>query len=235
MGLLGPAAIVIYSDYPKQFREEHSMFHSFEHLPERVETTGFLRGRRCNAIDESSPSAFALYEVSDRAVMVGQEYVGKLNNPTPWTQKFRPLASYASRTLCEVIKTVGRGNGSRIMTVRFSPESARAEELKRWICDVLMPAIAPRESYIAMHFLARDVELERPMTEEERICAAGAGSVESEWILIVEGWSEGALRTLKEREICEVVLTANGANSKISYDFYGLSHLMTHDELAFQS
>lgn len=73
MGLFGKTVVVIYSSYPAEYLEEHSRFHSYEHLLERVSTAGFLRGRRCNAVDDKSPSTFAMYEVADPSVVMEGE------------------------------------------------------------------------------------------------------------------------------------------------------------------
>jgi len=229
--LLGKTAVVIYSNYPPEYREEHCRFHSYEHLLERVSTKGFLRGRRLNALDEGSPSAFALYEVADKSVTVQGEYIDKLNNPTPWTQKFRPLADYASRTLCEVVASAGLGTGPRAMTVRFSPAAGREEALRAWLLETVSGEFASSEGRVGAHFLARDRSIERPMTEEERICAHGAGSVESDWILLVEGWDEAMLRDLGRGLLGEESLVSHGARPGVILDFYGLSHVLTHEEM----
>jgi hypothetical protein len=43
-GLLGPAAIAIWLDFPPEEAAEHDAWHSTEHLPERLGIPGFLRG-----------------------------------------------------------------------------------------------------------------------------------------------------------------------------------------------
>lgn len=235
MGLLGKAAVAIYSNYPEQYREEHSRFHSYEHLLERVGTTGFLRGRRCNALRAGSPSVFALYEVSDRSITVQGEYIDKLNQPTAWTSRLRPLADYASRTLCEVVASSGWGTGSRVLTVRFAPADGREDELHRWICDVVVPALAPQDTRIAVHFLKRDRSIERPMTQEEIICRQGAGSVQSDWLLIVEGWDQDVLDALQTGQLGATTLERHGAAPGAVHDLYALSHVLTHQEFAGQA
>lgn len=234
MGLLGKAAVVIFSDYPKDNQQEHSKFHSYEHLIERVETEGFVRGRRCNALSDDSPHAFALYEVVDRAVTQQGEYIDKLNNPTPWTNKFRPLQTYASRTLCEVVASVGWGTGSKLLSIRFAPVSGREAELRDWVVNSLIPSLAPDDSRIAVHFLVRDASIKRPLTQEEIICAHGAGSLEAAWILLVEGWDESALRILSEGVLGQQNFVDHGAQLHCEHDLYGLSHVLTHAELSLR-
>lgn len=230
MPLLGKAAVAIYSNYPAEYREEHSRFHSYEHLLERVSTPGFLRGRRCNALGSQSPSVFALYEVSDRDVTVQGPYIDKLNNPTAWTARLRPLADYASRTLCEVVSSTGWGTGSHVLTVRFSPAAGRAEALKAWVCGLLDASFASADTRTAAHFLVRDQSIERPMTEEERICAHGAGSLQSDWLIVVEGWNEAALRALQDGMLSSEQLAAHGADAGATHDLYALSHVVMHEE-----
>lgn len=231
MGLLGRTAVAIYSDYAEEHREEHARFHSHEHILERLSTRGFLRGRRCRALDAASPSVFALYEVADRTITIQGEYIDKLNNPTPWTRKFRPLARYASRTLCDVVASAGQGSGAFLMTLRFSPQDGRRDELRRWLADDVVPSLAGSGSRTAAHLLARDLTIERPLTREEMICANGAGSVQSDWLLVVEGWDEAALRALQRRDLHDGQLEAHGAKPGAVYDMYALAHLLTHEEM----
>lgn len=118
-----------------------------------------------------------------------------------------------------------------MMTVRFTPGSGREDGLKQWVCQTLMPQLEPSNTLVAAHFLTRDLSIERPMTEEERICAHGAGSKEADWILLVEGWDEHALRTLSVSKIRASVLVENGAMHNVTYDFFALSHVLSQNEM----
>jgi len=230
MGLMGSAAIAIWSNYPEWILPEHSEFHSYEHLPERVTVPGFLRGRRCNAVTQGAPTVFALYEVADRGVTVSDAYLERLNNPTPWTALMLPKVNDATRTLCRVVATQGLGTGPCVATARITPDAERAPELSEWIAGTLVPELAGRNTRIAAHFLIRDEDLERPLTTEEIIRAAGAGSGEQDWIVIVEGYSPDGIAAVIADELSAARLAQHGAASAVVQQ-YRLSHVLTKAEL----
>ena len=130
MALLGDGALVIWCDSTTV--ADHDAWHSHEHLMERVGTPGFLRGRRGVAIS-GGPRYIVLYEVDNLTVLTSQPYLDRLNNPTPWTQRIVPTLQNVNRSLCSVTATFGSGIGTRILTLRVSPDPDRADELRDWL------------------------------------------------------------------------------------------------------
>lgn len=232
MGLMGKAAIAIFSNYPDSALREHGEFHSYEHLLERVRIPGFLRGRRCTAVTLGAPSTFALYEVDDRQVPVSQAYLDRLNNPTPWTSAMLPRVKDATRTLCTVAATRGRGTAPDVVVARLTPDPARAEELHAWITDALILELAWQHTRVAAHFLVRDEATARPVTTEEIIRASGTGSGEQDWIVLVEGYSPEGAAALIDDALSVARLTAQGA-ARAVVEQYRLSHMLTKAELEF--
>lgn len=230
MGLMGKAAIAIWSNYPESALAEQSEFHSYEHLLERVSVPGFLRGRRCNAVTDGAPTVFALYEVADRDVPVSAAYIERLNNPTPWTSAMLPKVKDATRTLCSVVATQGHGTGPHLAAARLTPSAERELELSDWIAGSLVPELAGRKTRLAAHFLVRDEQVERPVTTEEVIRAGGAGSGEQDWIVIVEGYSADGIRAVIAEELSEERLRQHGAANAVVQQ-YRLSHVLTKSEL----
>lgn len=230
MGLMGSAAIVIWSNYPESVLDEHSAFHSYEHLVERVSLPGFLRARRCNAVTPGAPTVFAMYELADRTVPVSEAYLDLLNNPSEWTRKMFPRNREATRTQCRVVATEGNGTGPNVATARITPDPERAQALYDWIVGSLVPELAGRKTRIAAHFLVRDEEIERPMTTEEAIRSRGAGSGEQDWIVIVEGYSAEGIASVVAGEMSEERLRRHGA-ANAAVEQYRLSHVLTGAEL----
>ncbi len=85
MSLAGQAVVAIWNGIAPEGRTEFYEWHNREHMPERVGIPGFRRGRRYSA-KYGSPEFFTLYEADSAEVLVGQDYLNRLNNPTPWTQ-----------------------------------------------------------------------------------------------------------------------------------------------------
>ena len=61
-------------------------WHNCEHIPERVSTPGFLRGRRY--LSSADPERFLMfYETRDEAVLSSPAYLARLNAPTRRTRE----------------------------------------------------------------------------------------------------------------------------------------------------
>ncbi|HEX6296323.1 MAG TPA: hypothetical protein VFZ74_07060 [Burkholderiales bacterium] len=183
--MLGNAAIAIWCQIDASLRAEHDAWHSGEHLPERLAIPGFLRGRRCRAVNEAAEwPYFILYEVRDASVMTSPAYLERLNSPTPWSRKIF-ASCRLSRTLCRVVESRGRGVGGMVLTLRDPGEVPLLELLSL-------------QGVTAAHRLERDASVERPRTSEESL-RAGGGDASVEGLLVVEGHDLGALALRGER------------------------------------
>ena len=115
--LAGEAFVAIWHDIVPEGKAEFYAWHTREHMPERLNVAGFLRGRRYLA-EDGTPEYFNLFEVQTAEVLTSAEYVARLNNPTPWTQRALPHFRNVSRSLCSVGASMGRSQGGVILTGR---------------------------------------------------------------------------------------------------------------------
>src|SRR3954451_16430747 len=106
MSLLGGAVVAIWNDITPEGRDNFIEWHNREHIPERVAIPGFLRGRRYRA-DEGAPEYFTLYEARDSDVLVGADYLERLNNPTPWTKEATAHFRNTVRGVCTNVFSAG--------------------------------------------------------------------------------------------------------------------------------
>jgi hypothetical protein len=86
MALLGKGVLAIWNGVATGYESEFLEWHVKEHIPERVGVTGFLRGRRYLSVD-GTPAYFNFYETETYQVLSSEPYLGRLNDPTPWTRK----------------------------------------------------------------------------------------------------------------------------------------------------
>ena len=104
-------------------RADYYEWHLREHMPERVGIAGFRRGRKYIAI-EGSPEFFILYEADSPEVLTGQDYLNRLNAPTPWTREVVASFRNVTRAICRVVYSAGIGQGGTMLTLRFDvPEN----------------------------------------------------------------------------------------------------------------
>lgn len=120
-GLLGRGVLTNWGGVCPAQEDDFNAWHSLEHMPERLSVPGFLRGRRAVAVDGTPEHLkyFMMYEAETVKVFTSAPYLGRLNDPTPWTQRI--LSSYISpcRTVCKVIASYGHGTGGWLGTVHF--------------------------------------------------------------------------------------------------------------------
>lgn len=204
MALLGKAAVVIWCEIDAAIIAEHDVWHSSEHLPERMDVPGFLRGRRAAALDSAArQQRFVLYEIEDIAVSTSAPYLERLNKPTPWSKKVMAQCRL-SRTLCRVAASHGAGLGGYLVTARLGARS---------LDNPSVAELARRPGVVGVHLLERDASVSRPRTHEESLRRGGADEA-VERVLIVEGFDGAALAQLLSRE-------------GLAAEPYILSHLMS--------
>jgi hypothetical protein len=193
MALAGEGAICIWNDIIPERRAEFYDWHINEHMPERVGIPGFIRGRRYIALDgATAPEFFTLYETLTFEVTVGQDYLNRLNAPTPWTAAVTADFRNTARALTRVRASSGKGPGGLIATLRFASQHA-APALAGTGTSSAIRALADLPQITGAHLCLTDTAASAVRTEESRrrtdIQAAPDG------VLMIEGCNEAPLRT----------------------------------------
>ena len=120
MSLLGKAVLVNWGGVVKSKEVDYNAWHSLEHMPERINISGFLRG--CRAIEKNcndiNHKYFMMYEAIEKNVFESKEYLDRLNNPTEWTKSILSNYLSPSRTICDVFDSQSIGFGGYISTIR---------------------------------------------------------------------------------------------------------------------
>lgn len=187
MGLAGDAAVAIWHDIALEGRDEFYRWHGEEHMPERVEIPGFIRGRRYAAM-RARPEFFNLYEASSPDVLRGPDYLSRLNSPTPWTTAVVKHFRNVARSICQVAYTAGQGGGGLVATVRYDvPDILRADHLA-CMRDEFLPHLLRQQGIAGVHLLMADVDASKVRTEEQKD-RAEANEIPA-WILLAEGWGD---------------------------------------------
>ena len=132
MSLAGKGAVAIWHDIAPEGRDAFYAWHGREHMPERAGIPGFLRGRRYVSV-RGAPEFFNLYETVSRFTVTGNDYLARLNAPTPWTVATVPHFRNVARSLCEVAASFGDGQGGLVATLRYDVDPARAADHRKRI------------------------------------------------------------------------------------------------------
>jgi hypothetical protein len=160
--------LAIWNDVAPGHEAEFDAWFQSEHLVERLGVSGFLFGRRHEAISGAS-GYFNFYLVESPDVLTSRPYLERLDNPTPMTKTIMSgIFINMSRTVC--LRTVRRGafRGAYAVTVRFN--EAPDEAALAAIVDGLVkdPNIAAGEIWIATDPAGQPVSMEEKLRGGDR-------------------------------------------------------------------
>src|SRR5688572_25337060 len=127
MSLLGKAFVIMWHDIAAEGKHEYQLWHTRQHMPERLSHRGFLRSRRGVNWSLDRQQYFTVYEGETLETFTGEDYARSLNNPTEWTRRVAPHFRHFLRMPCAVAITRGRGIGGALATFRGSRPVGKAE------------------------------------------------------------------------------------------------------------
>ena len=229
MALLGKGALVIWHDPAPEAESDYNEWHSKEHMFERVGLPGFRRGQRAVAIS-GAPRYFNFYEVDDLATLESKAYLDRLNDPTAWTRRVVPNMHNNSRTLCRVTASCGAGGVPALWTmILLSPEADRAEELRIWLADGVLPRLVEGPGILGAHLVEGERSKSGTDTAEKRL---RSGVVEFvDWVVLVGGYDGDALAAVRSDALSEENLAEHGAASSRVRGLYRLVHCVTEADV----
>jgi hypothetical protein len=218
-GLVGEAFVAIWHDIVPEGKTAYYEWHNREHIPERLSLAGFRRGRRYIA-ERGAPEYFNLYEVDTMDILTGEEYLTRLNNPTPLTQQSLPYFRNVSRSLCRTVGSMGCGDGGIIMTWQLAAREGLETELRRYLQEQALPAVFARPGVVGAHTGVADFAASQIMTEERK--GRGTHTLVPSWVVLVEGISLAALEAAAKPDLEAETLQLHGAGTTIQTGIYRL-------------
>lgn len=207
MELLGKAAIAMWWDMAPDWRTEFEDWHSHEHFPERMGIPGFQRGSRW-ADAGGGEGFFVLYELDRYETLVSDGYLGRLNQPTPWSSRLMPEHRNMVRSQCHVLESAGSALGRHLLTVRCSPAGGGAQALRDYL-RLQAQAFALRPGTTGAHLLQTQTP-DIAATTEQKI---RGGDQAADWIYLVSGYDQQVLEAALETVLAPAALQAHGAQA----------------------
>ncbi len=215
-GLLGLGALVNWGGVIAEQEDDYNMWHSREHMPERLAVAGFRRGRRGIAVagTPANQKYFMMYEAIDAEVFISPPYLARLNDPTPWTRRILSAYVEPSRTVCRVISSKGFGVGGWNATLQLSSENR--DGVRQWLQGGWIDDIMGRTGILSAHALEGDPEFgQQPTAEKKFRESRGDRDRTVDFAMLIEGFDQGPT----ESAMNEVVARVN--------DELGCNHIAT--------
>ncbi len=219
-GLAGEAFVAIWHDVAPEGLEVFYEWHHREHMPERLGIPGFRRGRRYLRIEGAGQGYFNLYEVDRFEVLVGQDYLNRLNAPTIWTKTAVQHFRQVTRGLCRVAASHGIGQGGVIATLRIVAAPEHDGSLKRYLLREIIPGLADHVGIVGVHLGFTDETGSRIETAEKKV--RGSATDVPAWVLMVEGIGLDATKRAIDAVIPDAALVNAGAAAPALMGFYQL-------------
>lgn len=206
MPLLGKAIVAIWNDVKPDGHDNFLDWHLREHMPERLGIAGFLRGRRFRA-ETGVSHYFTLYEAENVELLVGDEYLARLNNPTEWTLRTTSQFLNAQRGVCEVVWQDGCGEGAWLVTLRFNTSPEQSGSVRTHLLRT-MPELPAMRGITGVSLCIADQQASAQQTTER----GGRDVSVPDWIIMIEGTSRSAVTSAMEQLAAGGMEAAGAAN-----------------------
>jgi hypothetical protein len=226
MPLKGSGFMAIWHDVKAEGEPDYNVWHTREHMPERLGVPGFRLGRRWVDWNLAKQRYFTLYEAAID-VFGSEPYRARLAR----LRVGRPVQPhYANfvRSACRTIVSAGKGIGGALATVRinFTPASGKAAFSAR--SHALAYEIMPFDGVTSAHIGYADPSVTRIKTTESEL-RAGTGEDVFDAVVMIDGCGRREL----ERVMPRVELLSGkdvGVASKESA-VYDLAYVLVSDEV----
>ena len=219
MALAGKGTVIVWNDITAELRDEFFEWHPRQHMPERLALPGFMRGRRCIAVD-ATVEFLTLYEVRDLDVLDSEAYRTRLANPTAWSSKVMPGFRNNVRGGCRVVYSAGHAMGGFVMTLRLEAGEAQREAVLGGMLRDVLPALPSLPRVTGAHLCVNDSTLSGGQVGARQ----GRYITQPDIVLVVEGSTAAGVRAAAEALASDAKLLALGAKAGIVRDLFQLEY-----------
>lgn len=183
--LRGEGLLALWNGIDQERRAEYDLWHTREHVPERIGVPGMVGARRYVRTAGPLPEYLTLYAMDDTGVLASEPYLKLLADPTPWSRSMRPSFRGFLRLCCRREWSAGGGLGSALAAAVFEANGAEASPSFR---DGLAGLLS-QQGVVAAHLALRDPGV----PDVPFAIGGGAPDFGRDGVLLVEGWDDDAL------------------------------------------
>jgi hypothetical protein len=229
MPLKGSGFLAIWHDIKAVGEPEYNLWHTREHMPERLGVPGFERGRRWVDWSLRKHRYFTLYEAQTIDVFGSEPYRARLNAPSAWSNRVQPHFTNFVRSACRTVVSVGKGIGGAIATLRvtFTPGTGKTAFSAK--SHALAYEVLPLDGVTSVHVGLAEPTVTRVQTRESELRKLTGEDV-FDAVVMVDGIGRRELERAMPRIDALLSAEAAGVASKESA-VYDLAYLLTSEEV----
>ncbi|SRR6266436_462439 len=180
----GSGFLAIWSDLSPEDETDWAHWMTREHSIERLRIEGFVACRIFRALGTAVNRYFILYDLEKPETVGGAEYLARLDEPTPWSQRIMPCLRNFARGGGQVVSTAGIGQGGVIATIRLDAEP-------EWEADALCRELASMDRVAAARVMLTDLAQTSIQTREKSMRSKDSTFA---GLLVIEGLDETSVR-----------------------------------------
>lgn len=155
MDLEGFGILALWNGADPERSQEYNLWHSREHVPERLSVPGMRSARRYVRTSGDLPEYLTLYEMTDVSVLSSPPYLKLLNHPTEWSRSMRPSFRGFLRVCCNRVATFGGGMGTVLAAIVI--EDGKGVDLTApALQDLAARIVASPSAVTASHIIQAD-------------------------------------------------------------------------------
>lgn len=223
MSLKGSAFLALWNDVEPARDAEYNLWHTREHVPERLTVPGIVSARRYVAPADGMYRYFTLYDLEGPEVLKSPRYLALVQGPSEWSQSMRPAFRNFVRAPCALIASRGRGIGGAAATFRFGLQPGTAP-LDHGVAHPTLGKLFGIETLTAAHLGLADMAAPYP------IKGAREESSGPHYVLLVEANDAGQLAAV-EPVLVAALTTYLGARAPIIARTYALAFVIDRADL----
>jgi hypothetical protein len=175
---------VIWSDIAAEDETDYLHWLTREHTTERISTGGFLGVRVFRELTDERRRYLIVYRLESPVALASPEYLKKLDNPTPWTQRSMPRLKNFVRGGGRVVAEAGIGAGGFVAARLFH------DRLPEDIATIVQN-LARQDRIAAVRFVETDAHRTTLKTREKSM---RQGDKSFGGVLLVEALDEPSAR-----------------------------------------
>jgi hypothetical protein len=217
--LLGSGALMLWLDVAPELDRETDGWYIDEHMPERVDIGGYLRARRFAAI-EGTPAYLTLFEAKTPAALASEGYLRLVGRISEQSQRIRAGFSNVVRDTFAVRRSLGRGIGTVVASLRLTPRNPAHAKAAAEVLDAQVPQLLRRHGVVGVHWLQAVPEV-RAQMDSARVTGHSDGH--ADYVLLVEATRVADVQAIRRDALSAAALEQSGWIEQ-AFGIYGLMY-----------
>jgi hypothetical protein len=226
MALAGAGLLGLWFDIAPERLDDFYEWHNREHIPERLGNAGFLSGRRFRAL-RAERQFMVLYETRSPDTVSGPEYMNCIRFESEWSLRHDLINN--SRAIFRVLCSYGQGQGGSALSIRFTVQTGREEEMRRLLAHRILPPMVDVPGIAGARLLRIDQRAMHASANQGIQFKVEPGQeIGPDWLIVLEGNQDPqTLDRAVAAEITDEVLASAGAETPARRGLYAFQYGLT--------